>query len=584
MTSSPHPSKLAEILVISGFLIAGNSALAAPDAGSLIRRYQDETQQRLSPPPADKKVLTPAEPSRSRAAASASGERIRVSAFLVNGVTRFSQEDIAGVLKPFVGKELDTLGIHRAADELNRHYREAGYFAAKVFIPPQDVADTIRLEVYEGYLDSQGIEVVNKGKRVKSSVVQDILETNIRSDEPINRASYERALLIAEDLPGVTTSSTLYPGEYVGSARLRTTLSDLPLFAGNVDLDNFGAESTGQWRLGTTLYLNSPTLVGDQLVARLVTSGSRSNYAYLTYLRPISSYGTRLGASVDYFNYDADHLNNLGYSNGHASDMRLYLTHPIIRSRHGNLNLRTDLSQLNIDDSNDLQVNGQRRINSLTVALQGDDDHAWAGAGLTVFGASVTTGSVDIEGNTSYRNLDNATSATDGGFTRVNLNLSRLQHLSAHWSIFGRLAGQWASTNLDSSQKFYVGGATSVSGYPVGEASGDSGADAHLELRREFVAPWNGTLTAGLFYQHGWVKTHENPWSGWQGTNPIIQNDITLKSFGLMASTTLDGAWVARALVGRQAGGNNMRDPNTGEASDGSTKRYRLWLQVIRYF
>lgn len=580
----PFPEKLTGTFAVTGLLITANAVFAASDAGSQIRRYQDETLRRLTPAPTENKILTPEQPSRSKAAASASNERIRVAAFQVNGVTRFTQEEVSGILKPFVGKELDTNEIHRAADELNRFYRTAGYFTAKVFIPPQNVADVIVLDVYEGYLDSNGIEVINKGKRIDASVVQGILQTNLKPEQPIQRANYERALLIAEDLPGVTTSSMLYPGEYVGTARLRTTLTDLPLFSGNVDIDNFGAESTGQTRLGTTLYLNSPTLVGDQLVARLVTSGSRSNYAYLTYLRPISSYGTRLGASVDYFGYDADHINNLGYSNGHATDMRLYLTHPIIRSRHGNLNLRSDLSQLNINDSNDLQINGKRHINTLSVALQGDDDHAWMGAGLTIFNTAITTGVVAVEGNTAYRNRDDATVRTDGGFTRLNLNVSRLQYLNAQWSIFGRLSGQWASTNLDSSQKFYLGGATSISGYPVGEASGDAGAEAHLELRRDFVAPWNGTLTAGLFYQYGWVKNHENTWPGWQGSNPVIQNDITLKSFGLSASTTLDGAWVARALVGRQTGANNMRDPSSGEASDGSTKSYRVWFQVIRYF
>ena len=53
------------------------------------------------------------------------------------------------------------------------------------------------------------------------------------------------------------------------------------------------------------LYLNSPTQVGDQAVARWVSSGHGSRYAYLTYLRPVSPTGTRLGASIDHLGYDA---------------------------------------------------------------------------------------------------------------------------------------------------------------------------------------------------------------------------------------------------------------------------------------
>src|SRR5574343_137353 len=346
------------VLTAGSALIASNLACAAPDAGTQIRRYQEETLLRLNAQSREDQAAVPETPSRSAQAAATSQERIHVAAFLVHGVTRFSNEQIASALRPFVGQDLDTKGIHQAADTLNRLYREAGFFAAKVFIPPQDVAGTIRLDVYEGYLDPrQGIEVVNKGNRVDSQVIEGILSANIKADQPIHRADYERALLIAEDLPGVTTASALYPGETVGTARLRTTLNDLPLIEGNIDVDNFGTKAIGEYRLGTTLYLNSPTRVGDQAVARLVTSGDRSNYAYLTYLRPVSAYGTRLGASVDYFTYNADRISNLGYSDGQATDLRLYLTHPIIRSRHNNLNLRTDLSQLDIADHNDLGIN-----------------------------------------------------------------------------------------------------------------------------------------------------------------------------------------------------------------------------------
>ena len=237
-----------------------------------------------------------------------------------------------------------------------------------------------------------------------------------------------------------------------------------------------------------------------------------------------------------------------------------------------------------MNDRYEQQYNARRRINAMTFALQGDDDHAWAGIGLSTFNAAITGGSVDVEGNATYRSIDSNYARTDGGFTRANLEVSRLQHLTRDWSILGRIRGQWSSTNLDSSQKFYIGGATSVSGYPLGEAGGDKGADLHLELRRDFVAPWNGTLTAGLFYEQGWIKNHNNTWPGWQGTNPIIENDLTLKSFGISANATLDSAWVLRASVGRQIGSNKMREPGTGDASDGSSKDYRAWFQAVRYF
>jgi hemolysin activation/secretion protein len=584
MRLRPAVSHLISVAAVAGSLVVSSSAWAAIDAGAQIRRYQDETRRRLTPPPKDEALPEALPPSPGEWARRASDERIHVAAFAVVGVTRFPPEEVAAVLQPFVGQTLDTAGIHAAADALNRHYRNAGYFAAKVFIPPQDVADVVRLDVYEGYLDSKGIEVVNKGERVETSVVQGILEANIEPAEPMHRKSFERALLIAEDLPGITTTSILYPGEHVGTARLRTTMTDVPFFSGNVDVDNFGTDPTGQYRLGATLYLNSPARIGDQVVTRLVTSGSRSNYGYLTYLVPVSPYGTRVGASVDYFDYDADYVTNLGFSDGFASDLRVYVTHPIVRSRHSNLNVRADASYLRVDDRNDLEVNADRSIGSFTLALHGDDDHEWLGTGLSLFDASITVGNVDVKGNGAYRAIDEATAETDGGFTRFNLSLSRLQQLTEHWSIYARVSGQLASTNLDSSQKFYIGGPVSVSGYPVGEAGGDDGLEVLAELRHEFVLPWSGTLTGGVFYQQGWIRNHKDPWDGWEGTNTLIENNFTLKSTGISLTKTLPDAWVIRGLVGWQLGDNPMEDPETGDDSDGSSDDYRAWFQVIRYF
>ncbi len=510
---------------------------------------------------------------------------MHVANFVVHGVTRFTQQAVEAVLTPFASRRLDTAGLHAAADALNKLYRQQGYFVAKVFVMPQTVVGgVVHLEVFEGFLESGGLEVVNPGNRIDSRVVQAILERHLAKGEPIHREAFERALLLIEDLPGVHTSSVLYPGEQVGTARLRLTVQDTPAFAGNVDVDNFGNEATGRERLGATLYLNSPLRQGEQWVARLVTSGERSNYAYLNYLRPVSSSGTRLGLSVGSFVYRSDDIVGLGWAKGQATDAHLYLTHPFIRSRHGNLWGRADLSTLVSHDRNQLNVNAKRRVHVAAFSLAGDDDHELLGSGLTEFEATLSAGQVDVVGNDLYRNLDASTARIDRSFTRFHAHASRLQHLGSAWSFYGKLSGQAASANLDSSQKIYLGGATSNAGYPLGEVSGDQGVEAHLALRKEFLAPWGGSAQASFFYEQGWVQIHKNPWTGWQGSNTQLSNHVTLKSVGLGLSQTWPSAWVLRARVGYQLGDNPLRDPTTGKASDGRGSKTRAWIQVVRYF
>lgn len=353
--------KSISLTLLAASLLLTHPVKAASNAGAELRRLQDETRENLRNQPRIEQNQQGSWSSPSEQAAGASQSRLYVQGYTLIGVTRFSDEELVKVLKPYSGRELDTEQIHQAADALMRYYRDAGYFAAKVFIPPQHLYDgLITLDVYEGQLEAGGLEVENSGQRINSQLVSDMLADRLSPDKPLHRQDMERVLLLVEDLPGVTVNSTLYPGQEVGKARLRTEVSDEPLFSGNIDFDNYGSEHSGRERLGTTLYLNSPSQSGDQLVTRLVTSGRDSNYAYLTYLAPVSASGTRLGASLDYYDYQTDNIDNLGDADGYASDLRLYLTHPLVRSRHNNLTLRTDYSHLRLVDDNDLNFNAIR--------------------------------------------------------------------------------------------------------------------------------------------------------------------------------------------------------------------------------
>jgi len=566
--------------------MAAHSApsMAAFDAGAQLQRLQRESREAGTRP--DSTTISPLPEGPSRAAAEASSATIFVSAFEVRGVTRFDSATLAATLAPFTGKVLDTAQIHAAADALMRLYRDAGFFAATVYIPPQDIDNgLLRLDIYEGALEQDGIEIDNRGENIRSEVVGEILSHHLADQYPIHRDEYERALLIAEDLPGIHTGSLLYPGQQVGTARLRTRIEDTPRWAGNVDVDNFGNVHTGRWRLGTTLYWNSPGKVGDQAVARFVTAGRGSNYLYLTYLRPVSASGTRIGISADVLNYRIDSIAGLGDAQGDASDIRLYLTHPLIRSRHSNLHFRGQISHLVLNDSNDLDVDAHRTVDALILSVDGDEDHDWWANGLTLYRAALTVGQVDIRGNDVFHQADEASTDIEGGFAHLNLLLSRLQHIAGPWTLFAQLRGQWASGNLDSSQKFYLGGPTSIAGYPVGEAGGDEGAEFHGEVRYDIPAPpWGGEMQISAFYQAGFVRVHDAPWPGWQGTNTRLGNQFALRSAGLSVTQNLGQDWLIRGLVGWQFGANPAEDPRTGEDSDDSNANHRAWFQLVRYF
>ena len=147
------------------------------------------------------------------------------------------------------------------------------------------------------------------------------------------------------------------------------------------------------------------------------------------------------------------------------------------------------------------------------------------------------------------------------------------------------LDGQFAGSNLDTSQKFYVGGPYDVAGYPVAEVSGDQGTQLHMDVRYDFRdGLMNADTQLSVFYSQGWVTLFKDPWSGWEGSNDQIKNNFSLKSIGLSLHNTWPQGYQLQAIIARQLGDNPGSDPQNGEDSDRSDSDYRGWLQLVYFF
>lgn len=564
------------LLTVAGRL----QATPFPDSGTVFREFKDNSFERMQP----RRLPEPVP--EAETAVFDTGEQIYVAGYEIHGNTRLTEEALRSVMAPYTQTLLSTPGLHEAANALTSAYHAAGIFAAKVFIPPQTIKDGIVvLYVYEGTLDKDGVIIENSGQRVRNSVIEPIIRKNLKEGEVIQSVGVERSILVLEDMPGIHTDVVLYPGEQTGTAKLRYRIKDEKLVTGNVDVDNFGGYYTGQYRAGGTVYVNSPTKSGDQLTLRLVTSGEGSNYGFLRYSIPVLGNGTRVGVSTDYLDYKLGKEYAALGSEGNAFELRAFFNHPQVRSRHTNFNWGADFVYLELDDHDEFGDLAKRTINSGVIRISGDHDDDLFAAGTTYYSVDLTFGSLDIEGNQAYIDFDAQNAKTEGSFSRLNLAVSRLQHLGGKLSTFISLSGQLASKNLDSSQKFYLGGPFSVPGYPTGQVSGDDGALLHIDLRHDFYTqPWGGVFQASVFYAYGWTRLFKETWPGWEGANPIISNDVSLQSVGVGFNQNWSQGVVVRGMLGWQVGENDSRDPVTGNAIDQSDSDYRAWLQGIYYF
>jgi len=548
-----------------------------PDSGSIYREFKDNSFRNFERP---KKLEPAAQPA---AEIADNGTRFLVTGFLIHGNTQLTRDEIHAVLQPYTNIEISNQQLHDAAADLMNVYRRAGLFSAKVIIPPQGVTDgVVNLQVLEGRLDDEGVILENSGESVSNDVLEAIIQDNFKSGQLLRTADVERSILLINDLPGLSSHSVLYPGTEVGSAKLHIKTTDEAFINGTIDIDNFGNYYTGENRLGLTLHFNNPANRGDLLTARLVTSGADSNYAYLRYDIPVSGNGLRVGVSTDYLDYTLKHEFAQFGSAGNAFEFRGFVNQPVIRSRHSNLYWGADYVYLNLDDHDNAGSLADRTINSAVLKLSGDHDDDMFAAGTSYYSINLTLGNLDINGNQAYINFDSANTKTDGGFTKLNYSVARLQHLSGNLSTYLSLVGQVANKNLDSSQKFFIGGPFSVPGYPTGEASGDDGALVHLDLRQDFYGlPWQGVLQASLFYTYGTATLYKDEFTGLPAG---FSNTVSLQSIGIGVDQTWQQGIVLRAMLGWQVGDNDGANPVTGVASDQSDKNYRGWIQGIHYF
>ena len=201
----------------------------------------------------------------------------------------------------------------------------------------------------------------------------------------------------------------------------------------------------------------------------------------------------------------------------------------------------------------------RKRTQSLPLSLNAD---AQDDKGMTWGSLTLTMGRLRLDA--SQQADDDTTARTAGRFSKVNLDAARLHQLAKGWTLYGRLAGQWASKNLDASEKFALGGPNGVRAWPAGEALGDDGWLGQFEVRYRIDA-----FEPYLFVDAGGVRINHSPWA--EGTNTR-----SLAGAGLgMRWSSRD--WSLEGSVGWRSGsGQPTTDPGAGST--------QIWLSLGRRF
>jgi hemolysin activation/secretion protein len=560
--------QLKNIIKTNGYVIlccvAAGAAQAqiAPDAGSILRDQQKPALELPARPAPSIKLDEPARPALKR-----SETRFVLKSIRITGNTAFTQAELLAVVQTDIGKEVGFADLDQAASRVSRYYRERGYMVARAYLPAQDIKDgVVEIAVIEGRF---GKVDLNNTSRVRDSVVRNHL--NKLPGATVQESTLERKLLLLNDLAGVGEArASLRPGANVGETDLAVEVTPAPLVNGSIEIDNNGNRFTGANRATAKLNLMSPLGLGDSLNALFNKGFNGLDYGRLGYQLPIGSDGFKLGAAYSKSHYRLGKNFAASDSNGDVDTYNVSASYPFIRSRNFNLNGQVNVDWRNFQDR-DLAGDRDKQTRSTTATLSGDARDALAGGGISVFSLAYSGGWVDIETPGVLANDDNS-AHTNGHYDKWNLNLLRLQNLSQRASLYLSFAGQKGGKNLDSSEKFVLGGAQGVRAYPQGEAAGDSGYIATAELRYT-VAPGAmlGVLQPFVFFDVGGVTINQYPFVA----NQANRRTLSGAGFGLnwLKTNDFQVKLTVATRVGSQASVSSDTDRHT-----------RGWVQVIKYF
>lgn len=552
-------------------------AVSIPDAGRIFRE-QKELAPRLP-----ERITQPEAEEEERQRVSEDGSKVLVKGFRFTGLDGIADEAaLQELVKEAVGKEQSLDDLRRLARRVVVHLREKNFLLARAYLPEQDVTEGIvEIAVIAGRVEGEANILSDGSRRLRDSVLRGLADAGVRSGEPLRGDAMERVILLMNDLPGISARGILERGNSPGTTRVLIEAVEGPLFGGNVAVDNFGNRFTGALRGATQIAFNDALGLGDEL--RLGLTGAENFYSgAVGYTLPIGSSGLRARVGYSGLYYELGKEFSVLDADGRTDSLSLGMQYPFARTRAFSFWQGFTYVYRDLEDRIDKDVVRDHELHLATFEWLVSASDRFGGGGLTSARAGFTVGGLKL-GIAADAAADAAGPDSEGRFSKFTYSLSRLQRLTNRLTAFGALNGQFASQNLDSSEKFILGGPTAVRAYPVGEAAGDEGHSLTLELRYELpVTPRWTDIQLVTFFDAGNITLYADPWE-----NAVIsatgENDYWLYGGGCGVNLGKAGRYAMRTSFAHTFGNNPGRSIE-GNNADGKDGDSRVWVQGVVWF
>lgn len=536
-----------------------------PSAGSLLQQAQPSAAQppALGRPPAE--LVLP----RAVTAPPAGGPSVAVKAFRLAGIDAERAAALLPMLQKYIGPAKTLLDLEDAAKDVEVALQRQGFFLAQAYVPEQQLVDgTVTLQVLIGRLGAVKIEA-EPGVKVAPEFMDRIVAL-LRGNPVAERELIERALFTLGDLRGIAVNSSLTPGDKVGQADLTIKVTAAKGYAYSLEADNGGSIFTGRYRLFANGEWFNFAGRGDVFSIRgQASTNGGSAFVRAAWLTPINQHGTKFGLAASFLKYrlgaDLEPLD----ADGTAAALSLQLLHPQIRSRNTNLFLTASADVRKFDDRvHTYPLKIKKGVSTyVTLGAVGDFRDTLGGGGISNYAATLIGGRLEID-SPDEKTLDEQTYKSAGNYAKIALTGSRLQVLPNKDYLYFNAAAQYASRNLDSSEKFSLGGPSGVRAYPAPESPSDNGLILGWEYRKPLaIESLPGDWVFAVFGDYAYGELHLDPLPQDKNTRKLMGHGIGL-TYGNTSGLIVKGYVAVRG--------------NTEAQSDDS--RARVYVQLSQQF
>lgn len=398
-------------------------------------------------------------------------------------VTVYQKGDFLPFYIKKIGTRVSLLDVYQIAAQITNKYHADGYVLSRVVIPEQEINQergSITIRVTEGYVRRAEIT----GEKRKSDLLRDFAR-GIEAMRPFNMKTLEKQLLFLNGLGSADIQAVFKPSQIPnppeGAIDMSVVVKQQHV-KGFVSLDNQGSKYHGPLQAAFHAEVGSLALAHSKITIDAITSlpTDELNLVSVGVKTPLNSEGLTLETDLGYTNsFPGKELEETD-----VQSSTLYggigISYPFLLTREEKLVGR---AVFNLNNSKTESL-GARLNKDATRALrlQAEYEGMDKSGGYNSTSATLSQG-LDILGSRKTGSDDLSRADGHSDFTKVEMTASRLQPVLGSHQLLAQMSGQYAFSELLSSEEFGFGGQAFGRAYDSSEIVGDHGVAALVEFR-----------------------------------------------------------------------------------------------------